>query len=212
MKHLFRHLDIWFSRTLYHRCENVEGHLNTTDKQSQQKTECTEKFNHDVNWSEDVNTSKSLLRFVQTFRWFFTTGHECNIRHKEFKWAGCDPLVILLWILLLILSVWHYVTSTTCLSSSISGASSFSRLMMRPEDTQDQSATCLRKRTQRVNIFGDLLTFNGTSTLNISQCGCHWNIHAANKLKLITAELFTITLDGLLLWQSKHVSSTAAKC
>lgn len=45
--------------------------------------------------------------------------------------------VILLWILQsVVLSVRAYVTSTTCLSSSIRGASSFSRLMMRPEDTR----------------------------------------------------------------------------
>lgn len=34
------------------------------------------------------------------------------------------------------LSNTSYVTSTTCLSSSVSGAKSFSRLMMRPDDTQ----------------------------------------------------------------------------
>ncbi len=47
-----------------------------------------------------------------------------------------------------------YVTSTTCLSSSIRGASSFSRLMMRPEDTQSRVPLHRPTTGQRVTTCG----------------------------------------------------------
>lgn len=49
-----------------------------------------------------------------------------------------------------------YVTSTTCLSSSIRGASSFSRLMMRPEDTQRSVVRIIRIRKPLLSLYKNI--------------------------------------------------------
>lgn len=67
------------------------------------------------------------------------------------------------------MSVRAYVTSTTCLSSSISGTSSFSKLMIRPGDThsgplllhQSKSHAPQNHLVHKINynVFDDPLTF-----------------------------------------------------
>lgn len=93
--------------------------------------------------------------------------------------------VILLWVLQSVgLSVGAYVTSTTCLSSSIRGASSFSRLMMRPEDTQSrlflpkQSRRCSTKERstcERSHMFNT--RWCATSVLNTWSLWWHQQQH-----------------------------------
>lgn len=58
-----------------------------------------------------------------------------------------------------------YVTSTTCLSSSIRGASSFSRLMMRPRGGEEEASTVSTNTENIPHVFiSAFSTTNGESS------------------------------------------------
>lgn len=157
----FIHL-IWLSLSCGYADENTSI-LQKYERKSNRTKRLKES---EVNWSEDVNTFRSLTKSVKTSRQVFqqdTYAPLEAVRSFEQRVIQTgDPDRV-------ILSVRTYVTSTTCLSSSISGASSFSRLMIRPGDTHSvplllhQSKShaqhkCLVDR-MNCNVCGDPLTF-----------------------------------------------------
>lgn len=123
---------------------------------------CAEKFNQYLH----IRCSSHGTWHVSPLR--------CSCTIKTSGSAG----LILLWTLFGVISIRPYVTSTTCLSSSIRGANSFSRLMMRPNkgedkeyhpvvaallDVQDTREVWLRKIGHIEQRYGPTVLFMSTS-------------------------------------------------